>query len=131
MCDAVHCCMLCTQRSCTALKLAGQLSSKRQLWCFRSYREKLSVQELQAGCCRAQQKRIQPGTSSMAIQQPFIAQLAGYHAGFEAILLPLMGAPTSADLLFEQCQLALKAPKVGQMAGFSPQGLRQIVAISV
>lgn len=42
-----------------------------------------------------------------------IRQLASNHSGFEALMLPIAAASPSADLVYKQSQLALKAPKVG------------------
>ena len=49
---------------------------------------------------------------STELKQYFIRQLASKHSGFEALLLPPLEDPASAELLYMQCQLALRAPKV-------------------
>lgn len=72
----------------------------------------MRVQVIQAGCIIAQRKHFQ--TDSTDIGESLIRRLANNHSGFEALLLPLMGQSSSAEvLLYKQCQLALKAPKVG------------------
>ncbi|CAL5221738.1 g3987 [Coccomyxa viridis] len=64
---------------------------------------------LRAGCRRAHSRQSQQ--DSPVPWQSFIRQLAGHHSGYEALLQPLMGPTPSAELLYKQCQLALKAPK--------------------
>ena len=86
------------------------------------------MQVLRPGYCRAQPEHVHQDSSSTAIQHVFIQQLAGHHPGFEALLLPLMMQMPSAELLYEQCQVALKGPKVGhciKKAGVPFQGLDQ------
>lgn len=52
------------------------------------------------------------GSQSDIIMRVIIRRLAMNHTGFEALLLPLVDEPASAELLHQQCQLALRGPEV-------------------
>ena len=90
--------------------------------------QRLHAQHIRESCRRA---------STDGLTPTFIRYLAGNHAGYEALLLPLLSsaAPRSklylgkcdqedilmcAELLFKQCQVALTAPKVCQPLSLSP-----------
>lgn len=67
------------------------------------------AQRIRASCSRVQVEQYQG--EGHKLTRPFIRHLAGNHSGFEALLLPLVSDPC-AQMLYQQCQLALKAPKV-------------------
>ncbi len=66
------------------------------------------AQRIRATCSRVQLEQCQG--EGHKLTQSFIRHLAGNHSGFEALLLPLVSDPC-AQMLYQQCQLALKAPK--------------------
>lgn len=66
------------------------------------------AQRIRASCSRVQLEQCQG--EGHKLTQSFIRHLAGNHSGFEALLLPLVSDPC-AQMLYQQCQLALKAPK--------------------
>ena len=71
----------------------------------------LSLQTFPDGCRRAQVEGLQ--RDSPGARQAFIRHLTGNHKGYEAMLHPLLDTTSSPNqLLYDQCQLALKAPKV-------------------
>ena len=73
--------------------------------------KELCVQTVQAGCRRAHMQHY--NRPSEETWQLFVNFLSGNHAGYQALLLHLKGPMPRAELLYKQCQLALKAPKVG------------------
>ena len=72
------------------------------------------AQEIREDCCKAQAESGQESSGQAAVTRHFVKQLAGNHIGYEALLHPLtLSAETPHwAVLFQQCLLAISAPKV-------------------
>ena len=72
------------------------------------------MQEIYEDCGKALADCACKSSEQSTLAKSFVKQLARFDYGYEALLLPLTCSPETprSDVLFQQCLLALSAPRV-------------------